>query len=258
MERIRNLDRYQKGILILLPVMLVIFAAVYYVTVSRVGLFYHEEILIPGKENGNTTYSGKISGTEAVFTVTSEKTVMFRYGEKTYGPYTVTEDPTAVPQGDSLSNHMTGFEIRNGEEMIFRGGGLKNGGEDGYWMLYNEDGSFSFDVTVVASGGIVTDGEGNIIDPMEPSVSTILDLVYGPKLTHKGQWQFLLIGAVLSVMIVPSVLFPDELFRWNLRYRVRNVDRVEPSEWEIASRYIGWTVMAIGVFVFYMMGLGKY
>lgn len=255
MERIRNLDRYQKGILIVLLVMLVVFAAVYYVTTSQVGYLYHEQILVPHDENGATTYSGKINGTEAVFTVSHNDTVTFRYGQKTYGPYTIREDPTAIPKGDSFSAYMTGYEIRDGEEIFFRGGGFKNGGEDGYWMFYDEDGGFNVNITVVASNGIVTDSEGNIIDPMVPSPGTILELAEGPTMTHKGHWAFWFMGLFASASTVVSILFADQLFRWQLRYQIRNADLAEPSEWEIASRYIGWTIMVAAVFVCYMMGL---
>lgn len=255
MERIRNLDRYQKGILIVLLVMLVVFAAVYYVTISQEGFLYNEAILVPGEANGSTVYSGKINGTEAAFTVSHNDTVTFRYGEKVYGPYTVKEDPTAIPEGESLSEYMTGFEIRDGEEIFFRGGGFKNGGEDGYWMLYDEDGSFDLNITITAANGTVTDGAGNIIDPMVPSPGTILEMAEDPTLTHKGHWYFWFMGLMVSALTVVSILFADQLFRWQLRYQIRNADLAEPSEWEIASRYIGWTIMVAAVFVCYMMGL---
>lgn len=257
MERIRNLDKYQKGILVLLLVMYAVFAAVYFVVISRVGYLYHDTVLVPGEENGNTVYSGKIDGKQAVFTVTADQAVTFRHGEKLYGPYTVKEDPTAIPEEDDFAAYMTGYEIRDGEEIFFRGGGFKNGGDDGYWMLYNEDGSFaSISITAVASdGAIVTDGKGNIIDPMEPSAGTILQMVEGPKLTNKGHWGFYLIAGMFSVVIVISILFADEVFRWGLRYQIRNPELAEPSDWEIASRYIGWTALTVAVLVVYIMGL---
>ena len=49
-----------------------------------------------------------------------------------------------------------------------------------------------------------------------------------------------------------SILFADELFRWDLSFRVRDVEQAEPSDWEIASRYIGWAVcliLALGIFI---------
>jgi hypothetical protein len=50
-------------------------------------------------------------------------------------------------------------------------------------------------------------------------------------------------------------LFADELFRLELAFKVRNVDKVEPSEWEITGRYIGWLVLPIIALAIYIMGL---
>jgi hypothetical protein len=56
-------------------------------------------------------------------------------------------------------------------------------------------------------------------------------------------------------MTAVSILFADELFRWNLAFQIRNADRAEPSDWEIAGRYIGWTALTIMALVLYVMGL---
>ena len=47
----------------------------------------------------------------------------------------------------------------------------------------------------------------------------------------------------------------DELFRWNLAFQIRNVENAEPSDWEIAGRYSGWTGMVIMALVIFIMGL---
>jgi len=52
-----------------------------------------------------------------------------------------------------------------------------------------------------------------------------------------------------------SILFADELFRWNLAFQIRNVDKAEPSDWEIAGRYIGWTFLAIMALIIFAAGL---
>ena len=122
MERTKNLNLYQKSLLILMLVMILAFAIVYPMTILRVGYAYKNTILIPGQENGNTVYSGKLKGKEACFTVTEDKTVLFRHGEKTYGPYTAKEDPTAVPKDPEKATYMTGVELRKGDEILFRGG----------------------------------------------------------------------------------------------------------------------------------------
>lgn len=58
----------------------------------------------------------------ARFRVSSDKTVEFHYGEREYGPYTAIEDPTAIPRDNESRESMTGIELREGDEVIFRGG----------------------------------------------------------------------------------------------------------------------------------------
>ena len=73
------------------------------------------------------------------------------------------EDPSAIPE-DPISELMTGVELRQGEEIFFRGGVMRTGGADGYLMLFGEDGSFSgLNVYVGTTNGRVFDSEGNEI-----------------------------------------------------------------------------------------------
>ena len=253
MERIKNLNGYQKGLLLFMIVMTLIFAVIYPKTISKVGYKYRDSILVPIQENGKTTYTGKIYGSHAQFIVSEGKSVEFQYGDKNYGTYIMKEDSTAIPENEELAEHMEGIEIRNGDRIVFRGGVLDVG--DSYW-LYNENGDFeNFGFSVVTSNGITWDANGNVIDAMEPSASVIYELLNEPGLTHKGDglgW----FGAVfLCILNALSILFADEMFRWNLKFRIRDVEDVEPSEWEIAGRYIGWTVIAIMAVVIFIVGL---
>lgn len=253
MEKIKNLNHYQKGVLIFMIVMAITFFVLYSMTISRVGFEYKDTILVPNQENGSTVYSGKIKGQQACFMVSEDKTVVFQHGDKTFGPYTAKEDPTAIPKDEEMAEDMIGVELLQGDSILFRGGVWKFGDE--YW-LYNEDGTINnFGVTYVTSDGIERDENGNAIDPVEPSVATILDLMNDPKLTHKGEW-FAWFGAVfICVLNSLSILFADELFRFNLIFQIRNVDCAEPSDWEIAGRYISWTVLPIMALVIFIMGL---
>ena len=145
---------------------------------------------------------------------------------------------------------MTGVELRCKGEILFRGCVVDYGNTR--W-LYNEDGTLEdfLDISITAGNGIITDGNGNVIELTEPSVSTVLDLMAGPELTHKGTWSWWFGGVCICILIALSILFADELFRWDLAFRIRDVDRAEPSDWEITSRYISWTVLAvIAMFVF--------
>lgn len=249
MERIKELDRYQKGILLLLTAMIVVFGFIYSMASSRVGFLYHDVIFQPSEMNGNLVYSGSINDQESAFTVTADKTVTFQHGEKTYGPYTAKEDPTARPDDEE---YLTGVEILDGDTVFFRGGVWRSA--DGL-MLFGEDGGIILDITVYTEYGTSYDADGNMIDPLEPSASTILELMAGPELTSKGEWQAWFGAVFVSVMIAVSILFADELFRFNLAFQIRDVDRAEPSDWEIAGRYIGWTILTIMTFVMYIIGL---
>lgn len=250
MERIKALNRYQKGILIVLMALALVFGVIYCIVSSRVGIDYHDVILELHEDNGNSVYAGTVTNQPCSFTVTADKTVTFRYGEKAYGPYTAKEDPTAIPKG---KDYLTGVQILDGDTVFFRGGVYRSG-ED--LMLFDEDGNMVFDVTVITSGnGISTDENGNIIDPMAPSATTILELMSGPELVSKGNW-FAYVGCILlSIFIAVSILFAEEMFQFSMLFRVRNVSQIEPSDWEICGRYIGWTALTIMAFAIYIIGL---
>ena len=253
MERIKSLNLYQKGILILMIAMSLIFAVIYPGIISKVGYRYNDVILVPTEEDGNTVYSGKIKGEEARILVSSD-TVVIHYGDRTYGPYTVRDDATAVPKDNAFGGSMKGIEIREGNEIFFRGGVVDLG--ESYW-LKSEDGTTDnmVSITYVTSDGIERDAEGNPVDRMKPTAYTIYELTHNPELTHKGVGFAWFCGALLCLMNAVSILFADELFRWNLSFQIRNADRAEPSELELAGRYIGWTAMVIMALVLYIMGL---
>lgn len=83
-----------------------------------------DTILVVSQENGSTVYSGRINGEKARFTVSEDKSVMFTCGDKSYGPFTVIEDPTAVPDVAEAED-LIGIELREGDELLFRGGVLE-------------------------------------------------------------------------------------------------------------------------------------
>ena len=163
------------------------------------------------------------------------------------------EDTTAIPEDNNLSEQMIGAEVYNGNELLFRGGVLD--ATDTYW-LYNEDGTINnVVISYVDNNGIERDENGNVIDSIEPSAATILELMNNPKLTHKGNW-IAWFGAVsICVFNALFIVYADELFRVNLAFQIRNVDNVEPSDWEIAGRYIGWTVLAVMALGLFIVGL---
>ena len=142
------------------------------------GFSYKDEILVSQQENGNTVYSGKLKGQQAKLIVSADKVISFEYGDKTYGPYKVKLDATAIPENSDLSEYMTGVEVLCGNKVLFRGGVMKYGAR---FSLYNEDGSGYSQTIAMMSDGTMVDTDGNEIDPVEPTVSEIIELYFGPR-----------------------------------------------------------------------------
>ena len=252
MDWFRELDRYQKTLLILLALMALVFLVIYGQVSGREGYRYNDRIFVPETQNGTTVYTGKLDGQEAAFTV-AENAVTFRWGERSYGPYTVRKDPTAIPQDSDFKDSLTGIEVREKEEILFRGGMLYLG--ENNRLLFSQDGNTVFNITVSAGTDTVIDINGNLVDPHEPQVHTILDLVEGPQLEKKGQWGIWLLCLLFSGITAISILFADELFHLRLSFRVANPYDLEPSDWEIFGRYTSWTVLTIMILVCYILGL---
>lgn len=253
MDRIRNLNRFQKGLLIFMTAAALVFAAAYAVTIRRVGFAYKDAILVPVHEDGCTVYAGKVLGQPSQFTVSEDGVVVFRHGDRTYGPYTSREDPEAIPEDAELAAYMTGMELLRGEDVLFLGGVLEAG--DSCW-LYNADGTLhGLGLTYVTSDGIERDESGRAVDPAEPSVSTLLALMHEPRLTHRGEWPVWLGGVFICALNAFSMLFADELFCWSLALRIRHADRAEPTDWEIAGRYVSWIMLSVLALILFVAGL---
>lgn len=256
MKKLKSLGIYQKGVLIFMAAIILIFTVIYSVTTAKEGYEYRDKILIRQQENGFTTYSGKIKGEPTVFTVYDDKKVEFQHGDKAYGPYVIKENPIIDVKDVDFGDFLYKIEFYCSDELLFRGGAIKN---SGYWWLYHEDGTMAnFKITYSSGNGmseIETDAYGKPVDEIEPDIFTILDLTTEPEITHKGDWGIWFYGVVICMFTLPLVLFPDELFRWNLRFRIRDVETAEPSEWEMMGRYISWTVMPIFALIMFILGL---
>ncbi len=252
MTSLKELDWYQKGILILLIVMIPVFAVLYAVTTSQVGYAYWNELLMPSEENGATLYSGQIQGQTTVITV-SGQSVTLQCGYHRYGPYTVREDPTAIPKDVTFTGPVTGLEIRRGESIYFRGARETTG--NGFRLVY-EDGKAQDSIRITA--GLFTtstDTYGNTVQSVEPTPNQILDLLDGPKLTHKGSRGGWLLGVLVCLLTAASIFFADELFRLRMVFHVQDVYDIEPSGWELGVRYGTWLLLTIGALVAFIVNL---
>ena len=242
-NRFRRLNWFQKAVLIIVIAMTIVFTVIYGIVSQKEGYLYLNTILTPSSENGNTVYSGKIGDEQAVFTVSLNKTIVFQWGDDTYGPYVFREDPSAIPENHDWAAILKGNEIKCGEKTVFSGGVVNS--SDGHRYLFNEDGT-SADISILSSADSV---------PLEPSAAALVDLIYGPQLTHKGSLGIWFTGLVFCLATALSILFEDEIFRWHLAFRIRDYEHVEPSDWELFGRYVSWAIIPVLAFSLFMLGL---
>lgn len=248
MNRFRELERFPKILLIALLLMTVIFGAVYGITASRVGYLHNDEIFVPRQSEGALVYEGKVDGLDSSIVVALD-TVIVNWGSKTYGPYTLREDPSAVPDGHP---QMTGIEILDGQKVYFRGGVTDEATD--FWLV-NEDGSHTDSMTYTLSDGTEMDMNGNPVDHMKPTPHQIVSLLRGPELTHKGDWMIFLVGVFCAAATAVSILFADEFFYLSICFRVENAETAEPSDWYIACRNFSWLLLTIFTGAAFFMGL---
>lgn len=243
--RISRLNRFQKAVLIFVTVISVVFTIAYIVVTSKEGFLYKNTIFTPAEESGTKTYSGKIADKPAVFTINGN-TLTFTCGDDTYGPYAFREDPSAIPENHSYARYMTGVEITQGDHLVFRGGvtdiGLLGSGNN-VRILFNEDGSVADNTS---SADTVS---------LNPTPADIVELMLGPRLTHKGEIGAWFAGFIFCLLTAISILFEKELFRWHLSFRIRDPEHAEPSDWEMFGRYVSWAIIPILALQLFIIGL---
>ncbi len=59
----------------------------------------------------------------------------------------------------------------------------------------------------------------------------------------------------MCVMNAISILFKEEIFRWNMSFRIKDADRAQPSDWEYFSRHLGWAVLTVMAAAVFTIGL---
>ena len=110
-EKIKELNRFQKVILILLALLTAIYAVAYTVATTRTGLVYRDEILRPLADGSG--WSGKVDGEQVTISV-ADSSMCCTVSGKTYGPYTMVKDDSALPDSVIMGD-MEGIEIRCGD-----------------------------------------------------------------------------------------------------------------------------------------------
>ena len=220
------------------------------IAANRPGLEYGGTLLYPRMERETQIYEGTVDGEPAQFVVSPEGEVSYQWGDFSYGPWQVSRDPTAVPDG---FRGETGLEIRRGDEVVFRG--IYNPGSSN--LLIDENGEPVWDMTfsVESSGGgaaLYVDGrEVTREEQHQPSLGALARIVLAPELTHRGSLLLWFVVTLIALMNTLQLCFPGFFFRLSLWGHVRNIDDAEPSDFYIVAERLEWLILALACLFLY-------
>ena len=247
-----EMSRYRRVLLLVMAAEILVFFIANVLAFLRPGLEYQDTLLYPRTEGELQIYQGRVDGETARFAVSPEWEVSYQWGDYTYGPYQITEDPATVPDGYEGSQ---GIEIRLGDEVLFRGCYLPSS----TFPLIQEDGESLWEdsnIYMISGEQIWRNGqEITEREYREPSLSALARVALEPELTRQGNILLYLLITVLAVFNVLQICFPGLFFRRYIRWRVRDPELAEPSDFYIAMERMEWVVIAIVCLVLYGMCL---
>ena len=96
------MSRYRRVLLLVMAAEILVFFIANILVFLRPGLEYQDTLLYPRTEGELQIYQGRVDGETARFTVAPGGEVSYQWGEYTYGPYQISEDPSAAPEGKGL------------------------------------------------------------------------------------------------------------------------------------------------------------
>ena len=251
-----EMSLYRRVLLIVMAIEILAFFFATLVMINRPGLEYQDALLYPGTEGDIQIYQGTVDGETARFAVSPEWEVSYQWGDYTYGPYQITEDPAAVPDGYEGSQ---GIEIRLGDEVLFRGCYLPRSTlsliqEDGEPLWGSSSYAFASDGTILGENGrVITQQEFH-----EPDLYTLVRVALEPELTHRGSMGLYLAVTLLALFNIIQICFPHLFFRLSLLGRVRNIDDAEPSDFYIAMEQSEWVVLALACLLLYQAAYNQH
>ena len=68
-------------------------------------------------------------------------------------------------------------------------------------------------------------------------------------------WKNWGIGVFFCILNAASTLYADEMFRFDMAFRVRNASKVEPSSFVLFSRKLGWVACPLVCLMIFVEGL---
>ena len=235
-------DKVKKVLLLVLAALVLLFGVLYWRSAAGPeGVAYRDVLYFPTQEGDTLVYTGQADGQTVSYTVGSDGSVTCRVGETVHGPYTIREDPSAVPDEHWDSRLLTGIQISAGDTVLFRGGYFPEAG-----LLIREDGTALWGSAFHQSG---TDSEG-------PDLEAVLHFSARPEAdSHRGDLRFFALGTLAAGMAALAALFAEQLFRRHMALHIRDPEKAQPSDWELVSRVLSWLVLTGLSLAAYLVGL---
>ena len=83
----------------------------------------------------------------------------------------------------------------------------------------------------------------------------LFSILYAALGCPEGGWYLFGLGVFICAVNAVTDLFADELFRWNLRFQIRDPEDAEPSEWVLFSRWLGSIILTALALALFIIGL---
>ena len=228
---------FQKILLAVLAGMILVFGIITAVNQSRPGIVFREDFLRKEAVTDADAFTGKVDGEQVTVLrwygdENGTRTVTLRVGERIHDTYTVYLGEPMISLSDTISGLLAPtVRITQNDEVIFEGGWQERTG-----VFFTPDGEFS---AATVEGAMYVSGADPWEDYTVPK-SFLMDMVLGPMLVTRGNWGLYVLTVLLTAMTVVDVAYPDTLFRWRYRWRVKNP---EPTDDYRSMQILGWVFM---------------
>lgn len=148
-ERWQELDRGRKIIILLQPVMFILFLIIFLSIGHHQVISYRSGYLRYERQEDAVLCSGRVDGHDLQYVVTAGSVVEFWLDGALDSTYTITDDPTAVPQAERTEyprqDYLTGVEIQKDGQVWFRGAYSPY---SDYWLVAEDGTNLSYDIVV--------------------------------------------------------------------------------------------------------------